>query len=271
MALTLEVAYADAAALKHDAETQLGRGGLFVAVDAGGLPPLAELTLRLLLDGEGMEAAARLTVATAEAACVEIASAARAPLLAAVAACTAGVEARAGVKAARLYDAAAQRNDAVAQQNSATAQQHAGDPEAADTRGQIPLERRIIAMSIGEKVQLALHGNREARALLMRERAGVIQSSLVRNPKTTLDEVQALARAPQLAPDTAELLAQHPTHGVSPQIALALVRNPRTPIPTATSMVARLSPGDLRVVAKGLGVRTQVAAAARKRLFEPPR
>ena len=64
------------------------------------------------------------------------------------------------------------------------------------------LERKIATMSVSEKVQLALHGNRDARQLLMRDRAGVVQSSLVRNPKITLDEVQALARAPQLAPDT---------------------------------------------------------------------
>ena len=116
-------------------------------------------------------------------------------------------------------------------------------------------------------MQLALHGNRDARQLLMRDRAGVVQSSLVRNSKITLDEVQAMARAPQLAPDTAEMLAQHPMYGASPQIAMALVRNPRTPLPTATSS-SRAGPGDLRNVAKGLGVRSQVAAVARKRLVE---
>jgi hypothetical protein len=124
---------------------------------------------------------------------------------------------------------------------------------------------------VTEKVQLALHGNRDARALLLRDRAGVVQSALVRNPKTTLDEVQALARAPQLSPETAETMSQHPTYGGSAQVALALVRNPRTPLPTATALVAKLTPADLRTVAKGLGVRAQVAAAARKRLLEPSR
>jgi hypothetical protein len=126
-------------------------------------------------------------------------------------------------------------------------------------------------MSVNEKVQLALHGERDARALLIRDRAGVVQSSLARNPKITLDEVQALARAPQLSPETAETLSQHPTWGGSSGVVLALVRNPRTPLPTATALVARLLPSDLRVVAKGLGVRMQVAAAARKRLFDPAR
>jgi hypothetical protein len=257
MALTLEVAYADAGALIHDAESQLAKGGLYVAVDAGALPPLCELTLRLTVDGGGsFEAAVRLTVATAEAACVELAADAREALLAAIAAETAGGVARAGDKRARLYDPAAKP---------------ATTDEEPDARGQLPLERRLAVMAVGEKIQLALHGNREARAMLMRDRAGVVQSSLVRNPKITLDEVQALARAPQLAPETAETLAKHPTYGASAAIALALVRNPRTSLPTAIALVGKLNPSDLRAVAKGLGVRMQVAAAARKRLIEPPR
>jgi hypothetical protein len=257
--VTLEVAYADAAALKHDAETQLERGGLYVTVDASALPPLCELTLRLIADGFAAEAAARLTVATAQAACVEVAPDAAAALLAAVAGHVGDVAPAAGIALARFVDgaAAAEQGDGVGEVE-----------EGPDTRGQIPLDRKIAAMSVGEKIQLALHGNREARQLLMRDRAGVVQSSLVRNPKITLDEVQALARAPQLSPETAETLAQHPTYGLSPQIALALVRNPRTPVPVATQLIARLQPADLRAVAKGLGVRAQVAAAARKRLLD---
>jgi hypothetical protein len=299
MALVLEVAYADVAGLRHDFDTQLALGGLFVdGVDASMLPPLARLTLRLCAgEGEPLCAPARLTVATAQAACVEIATEARATLAAAVAARSAGVAARPCARRARLgelepiaaaasaapddasarhtgarqNDAGAQQNCASAQQNDATAQQRVAAPIADDNRGQIPLERRIALMSVAEKVQLALHGNREVRQLLMRDRAAVVQSSLVRNPKLSLDEAQALARAPQLAPDAAETLAQHPAWGLSPQVALALVRNPRTPLPTVTQLLPRLQPSDLRSVAKGVGVRTQVAAAARKRLFDDER
>jgi hypothetical protein len=298
MALVLDVAYDDLAGLRHDFESQLALGGLFVdGVDASLLPPLATLTLRLCAGaGAPLCAPARLTVATAQAACVEIAAEARADFAAAVAARTSGVAARAGARRARLcelaaldapvtdkpiHDANAQKNDADAPQNTsapesasapaqASAADHAtrGAPHVEDGRGQIPLERRITLMSAAEKVQLALHGNREARQLLMRDRAGVVQSSLVRNPRLSLDEAQALARAPQLSAEAAEVLAQHPSWGTSSQVALALVRNPRTPLPTATQLLSRLLPADLRMVAKGVGVRTPVAAAARKRLLD---
>jgi hypothetical protein len=258
MAMTLEVTFADAGVLKHAAETQLARGGLFVAVDASALPPLCELVLRLCADGTALEVPARLTVATGEAACVEIAAAALPDLLAAIALHTADATAQAGTVTAQVTDRAA----AAAESPEREAPSERGAPAP------MSLERKLATMSVSEKVQLALHGNREARQLLLRDRAGVVQSSLVRNPKITLDELSALARAPHLAPDCAETLAQHPTHGRSPQLALALVRNPRTPLPTAIDLIPRLSPGDLRVVAKGLGLRMQVAAAARKRLVD---
>ena len=270
MALTLEVTFAGAGALKHAAETQLARGGLFVAVDASALPPLAELTLRVCADGAALEVPARLTVATAQAACVEIAAAALPELLAAIAAYTAEATAEAGAATARVIDAAALEPEAAAPEPEAAAPEPEARPPGSRAIDSAPmsLDRKVATMSVGEKIQLALHGNRDARQLLMRDRAGVVQASLVRNPKVTLDEIQALARAPHLAPETAETLAQHPTYGLAPSIALALVRNPRTPLPTATLLIAKLSPADLRMVAKGLGVRSQVAAVARKRLVD---
>lgn len=268
MALTLEVTFADAGALKQAAETQLARGGLFVAVDASALPPLAELTLRVCTEGAALDVPARLTVATAEAACVEIAPAALPELLQAIAMHTAEATAQAGAVTARIVDSSARPSDPSAHASDPSARPTDSSAHAAVENAPLTLERKLTMMSVGEKIQQALHGNRDVRQLLMRDRAGPVQSSLVRNAKITLDEIQALARAPHLSPETAETLAQHPTYGMSPQIALALVRNPRTPLPTAQQLIARLSPADLRAVAKGTGVRTQVAAAARNRLIK---
>src|SRR5438270_765343 len=104
MPMTLEVTFADAGVLKHAAETQLARGGLFVAVDASALPPLCELVLRLCGDGTALEVPARLTVATAEAACVEIAAEALPDLLAAIALQTAEATAQPGTLTAQVID-----------------------------------------------------------------------------------------------------------------------------------------------------------------------
>jgi hypothetical protein len=120
---------------------------------------------------------------------------------------------------------------------------------------------------VGEKVRLATHGTRDERVFLARERAGVVQAALVRNPKTTVDEVLALARSPHLAPEAAEAMLEHRAFGASAQVMFALVRNPRTPLTLAVETVPKLQPADLRTIAKGTGVRQQVAQAARKKLL----
>ncbi|MGZ3406218.1 MAG: hypothetical protein ACXVAN_07210, partial [Polyangia bacterium] len=130
-ALILEVAYADAGALKHDAETQLVRGGLYVAMDASALPPLCELTLRLRVEAATLDVPARLTVATTEAACVEIAPDSVADLLAAIAIHTAEATAQIGVALARVIDPAT-----LPATPTATVEHNE------DTRGQLSLDRK---------------------------------------------------------------------------------------------------------------------------------
>jgi hypothetical protein len=249
---TLEVRYESAAELRQDWQAQLQLGGFFAAVAGGeSLEPFAPIELVILVGEERIVAAARLTVAAAESLCIEILPEARAPLGEAIERACAGVAAAAGGAAARPAIALVEHTEAAPAAPSVT------DPQ------------RLAALSVGEKVRLALNGTHGERLLLARERAGVVQASLIRNPRVTLDEVLALARAPHLAPEGAETLAAHRTFGASPQVALALVRNPRTPLPLAVELVGRLVIADVRVIAKGLGVRAQVAAAARKKLLTP--
>jgi hypothetical protein len=282
--LILEVVYPSPAGLRHDYDTQLKVGGIYARVPVPpGLPPLAPLEVLFRVADEGeMRLPGRVTVASGETLCVELDADARGDVALWVEQVCGDVAADPGAgRAVRLYDDAAA---VAAERAAATAADAAADAgfaaaAAADTataprpgRGPaasaaIPIARRIDLMSVAEKVHLAQHGERDARGILARDRAGVVQCALVRNPRMGADEIVSLARNPQLAADCAEALAQHPTHGRSPEVAFALCRNPRTPLPLVNQLLPRLSQNDLRALAKGLGVRTQVAMAARKRLF----
>jgi hypothetical protein len=253
---TLEVTYESAAGLAADWDGQLKLGGLFAQVDAPqDLPPFAPLTLRLVVEGaQPIEAVARLTAVSPGSLCLEVEGDARKQLEAAIASLCA--EMGGGGSPKRLHTR-------LFLDEEPTTVKRAAAPAHPMT-----LEKKLLAMSTHEKVQLALHGSREERALLLKERAGVVQASLIRNPRVSLDEVTALARSSMLAPDAAEALAENRQWGSSPQIAAALARNPRTPLRTACDILDKVTPADLRAIAKGLGVRMQVAQAARKRLFD---
>jgi hypothetical protein len=247
--LVLEVSYEAPAGLRHDYDSQLKLGGLFVPV-AAEEPPEAFATVLLLLVVDGHPAVrvqTRLTVAGADSLCVELLPEAAAPLAEAVA------------RICENYDASASKD----RRRVRLLQE---EPPA-DRPEVLTLDRRIAAMTIGEKIRLAGHGTKDERVFLARDRAGVIQASVVRNPNVTIDEVLALARSSHLSAEAAQVISVHPTWGVSTQVAYALVRNPRTPVALAVEMVPRLVVADLRVVAKGLGVKAQVAQAARRKLL----
>jgi hypothetical protein len=242
----LEIHYGSPGGLLADWENQLKMGGLFAEVEVKEeMAPFQALSVELHLPGAPtIRTQARLTVSTPQNVCVEILPESRDALGQAVTGACEGAE------------PAADRKGATLSREEARAQGHT-----------LTLDRKIATMSVSEKMSLALHGNLEERRLLMKDRAGTVQASLTRNPRVTLDELTALARAPHLSPDAAEAISRHPAHGESAQIVAALVRNPRTPIPLAVELVQKLAPADLRAVSKGMAVRTQIQQAARKRLL----
>ncbi len=243
----LELHYPSVGALRTDVETQLALGGLVLDTQSpDGFPDEGGVCLRFTAEGlEARELAAAVVERSATSLCVEVDDGVLGPL-------------RQALKDVAPAAAEIPLVSFIAPDEL--------DPARTAPSVELTMDKRIALMSVGEKIQLALHGPRDARTFLARERAGSIQMALVRNPKMTIDEVTALARSAVLAPDAADAMAKDPKLGASQQVLAALVRNPRTPIPIAVELVARLQPTELRGLAKGMSVRGPVAAAARKKL-----
>jgi len=127
------------------------------------------------------------------------------------------------------------------------------------------LTDRIKAMTVQQKMQLALSGSREERLALIRDHTKVAHVFVLKNPRIGLDEVQEAARSPNLAPDALKLIAEHKEWSLSAAICTALVRNPKTPLPLALKLMERVPIAELRAIAKG-GARDQLVHAARKRV-----
>lgn len=250
--------YADAGALRFDCETQLGAGGLLFEhglAELPGAPSDPSVAVDVLIGGERL---LRITATLVElddtTIQLELGPSAVAQLTTAVQMRFADVPSDGSSPAIVTLHAApaAAEGDKLAKTDK--------------VEGHDALDRRIRLMSLGEKIQLALHGAREERAHLVRDRVPTVQAALLRNPKLTLDEVLILARSPHLGGEAAEAIAAHPTYGCSSPVGLALVRNPKTPTPTAIRLLSVLQPSDLRIVAKMTGIRAPVQAAARKKL-----
>ena len=129
------------------------------------------------------------------------------------------------------------------------------------------LAAKIGQMSIAQKLKLALRGNREARAILMRDTSVMVQRFLIENPRLTEDEVVSIAKSRIIVSEVLTKVARNREWMRNYLVRHALVANPRTPAGIAVGLVATLQERDQRLLAKSHSVPAVVATTARRLLM----
>ena len=125
---------------------------------------------------------------------------------------------------------------------------------------------RVRAASKNEKIQMALHGSREERAIVLRDIDRSLHRFVLQNPHLGLDEVLAIAKMPTVTTDVLAEIGDRREWFQRPDIALALIRNPKTPVPVAVKLLEFCGTSEVRRLAKDMGTRQAVRAAALKKL-----
>jgi hypothetical protein len=114
------------------------------------------------------------------------------------------------------------------------------------------------------KIHLAVHGNKEDRARIMRGGDRNLHRYVLKNAGLRLDEVTFIAKMATISPDILKAIGERRDWAGRPEIALALVCNPKTPVPLAIQLLKNVAPQDLRRLAKTGNLRMPVLQAARK-------
>jgi hypothetical protein len=130
------------------------------------------------------------------------------------------------------------------------------------------LAAEIQAMSVGERLKLALKGNRDARTLLIRDSNRIIQRFVLLNPRITEDEIVALAKNRSVDRELLDIICKKKEWLTNYPVRLALVSNPKTPVTVAIRIVASLLPRDLRQLAKSKNVPIAVNGVAKRLVIE---
>jgi hypothetical protein len=128
----------------------------------------------------------------------------------------------------------------------------------------ISLIRRIMLMTVKDRVKLAMKGDREARAILIRDANKVVATGVINNPRITEQEVEAVAAMRTVADEVLRLIALNRAWARSYAIIHNLVRNPRTPIATAITVLPRIQTRDLSNITQNRNVSEAVRRQAQR-------
>lgn len=116
-------------------------------------------------------------------------------------------------------------------------------------------------------VQQALHGDRNQRMAILRQPNKLLHKYVVRNPQIELEEIVFIARMKTVAPDVLQFIASRRDWAERPEVATALVRNPKLPVPLAIKLLDHVLMPELRQLAKSANVREAVLRAVRKKVL----
>ena len=128
----------------------------------------------------------------------------------------------------------------------------------------ISLIRRIMFMNVKDRKKLASKGDREARSILIRDPNKIVASAVISNPRITDQEAESIAAMRTVAEEVLRLMALNRTWARSYPIIHNLVRNPRTPIPTAFTILPRIRTKDLLNLSQNRNVSEAVRRQAHR-------
>jgi hypothetical protein len=126
--------------------------------------------------------------------------------------------------------------------------------------------QRIAAMTVAQRLTLATKGSREERAILIRDPNKIVAAAVLSSPKVTETEVESIARMANVSEDVLRIISMNRAWMKNYPVALALVKNPKTPVAISMNLLARLNERDLKMISTDRNVADLLRITARKKI-----
>jgi hypothetical protein len=143
----------------------------------------------------------------------------------------------------------------------------AEDLEGGTESEDIPLSR----MTVPQKIRLATIGDAFIRSTLIRDAIRPVALAAIKAPTVTEVEVKKYAGNTSLHEDVIKYIASRRDWTKAYAVKLALVQNPKTPLPASMRLLPHLRERDMRGLSKSKGIPSALAAQARKFLTQKRR
>ena len=141
------------------------------------------------------------------------------------------------------------------------APKHPKRDEKGETERSERLYQKIQKMTVAEKIKLATLGNKEARAILLRESNKQILLAVIHSPKITESEVEAISSSRSMPEEVLREISKQKDWIRNRRIVANLVKNPKTPLDITLRFIHRLDTKELRNLGKSKNIPTALRTA----------
>jgi len=123
---------------------------------------------------------------------------------------------------------------------------------------------KLTGMTVPQKVQAAIKGDREIRSILVRDANKLVCTAVIKSPRITDAEVEFYSNLRNVQQEVLRLIANNREWMKSYKIVHNLVKNPRTPIAQSIRLLPRLNKKDIQHLMRDKGVPEALRTMARK-------
>jgi hypothetical protein len=129
---------------------------------------------------------------------------------------------------------------------------------------QLSIYAMLKKMSMGQKVALAVKGNREVRNILIRENNKMLCLKVLENPRVSDTDAEAWAKSTNVPDDVLRGIANKKEWMSKYSIVKGLVSNPKAPVGVTLDLIKRLTLKDQEFLAKNRNVPETIRTTARR-------
>jgi hypothetical protein len=131
---------------------------------------------------------------------------------------------------------------------------------------QAAINVRISSLPFREKIRYALFGNREVRAMLVRDSNREVARTVLKSPKLTENEVESIAAMRGVSDEILRVIGNSKEFTKSYNIVQHLVKNPKTPPIISQRLLFRLRSPDLLLLTRDRSIPEAVRQNANRTL-----
>lgn len=142
----------------------------------------------------------------------------------------------------------------------------APDPEKDGEEKEGSALQKIAAMTVAQRMALAMKGTREERSILIRDPNKIVAVAVLSSPKQTETEVESIAKMANVSDEILRIIAHTRAWVKNYGVVLALTKNPKTPVAVSMNLLSRLNEKDLRMLSSDRNIPDVVRLTARKKV-----